>query len=504
MNLLGTLDRRTSFFAVGPFRGWPLRIWPIAKRPFIRLGERTYCFDLFGLFDNFYRVIQRLIFRLAPDYKQSWNVRQQAVSETLPLTYFARILPGARVFGPVYYRWKTGVGPAQWQEADGLITFEDHLFVIEVKAGAFTYTSPATDLPAHIVSLENLIRNPASQGTRFVDYLESADEVSVADRSHNEIARLRRRDFRHITICAVTLDAFTELAARAQHLRSIGVDIGSRPIWALSIDDLRVYSDVFDNPLLFLDFVEQRMRAAVSTDVDVNDELDHLGLYLTHNNYSMYAAGMLGSKAGKAALTFHGFRETIDKYYSALLHGDNPSAPRQSLPLRISELIEFLSRSRIGRRAEIASFVLGLDTGFRDQLSGHIGEQLDAAVRTGKVRPLSTHGDVRLTVFVWCSTTAPRNAEDALHHTRAILAAQNERGRHLLELTYSASGDLADVKWQHVTLSGIADGELAHLRMCGAEVRERRLLAARAAGKIGVNQPCPCGSGKKYKRCCRP
>ncbi|MCP4385681.1 MAG: hypothetical protein GY798_30450 [Hyphomicrobiales bacterium] len=25
---------------------------------------------------------------------------------------------------------------------------------------------------------------------------------------------------------------------------------------------------------------------------------------------------------------------------------------------------------------------------------------------------------------------------------------------------------------------------------------------ARRFGKVGRNQPCPCGSGKKYKRCC--
>ena len=34
---------------------------------------------------------------------------------------------------------------------------------------------------------------------------------------------------------------------------------------------------------------------------------------------------------------------------------------------------------------------------------------------------------------------------------------------------------------------------------------ERALLArepARAAPKIGRNDPCPCGSGKKFKRCC--
>ena len=25
----------------------------------------------------------------------------------------------------------------------------------------------------------------------------------------------------------------------------------------------------------------------------------------------------------------------------------------------------------------------------------------------------------------------------------------------------------------------------------------------RATGKVGPNDPCPCGSGKKYKKCCR-
>jgi uncharacterized protein YecA (UPF0149 family) len=28
------------------------------------------------------------------------------------------------------------------------------------------------------------------------------------------------------------------------------------------------------------------------------------------------------------------------------------------------------------------------------------------------------------------------------------------------------------------------------------------LPAPRAARKVGRNDPCPCGSGKKYKKCC--
>src|SRR6185503_3632922 len=32
-----------DFFSAGDFSGWPLRIWPTFKRPFIRLNGRFYC-----------------------------------------------------------------------------------------------------------------------------------------------------------------------------------------------------------------------------------------------------------------------------------------------------------------------------------------------------------------------------------------------------------------------------------------------------------------------------
>ena len=53
--------------------------------------------------------------------------------------------------------------------------------------------------------------------------------------------------------------------------------------------------------------------------------------------------------------------------------------------------------------------------------------------------------------------------------------------------------------------SGIAKTRLLHIRDdLLAQVEQER--AAAAAGlrqeKIGRNDPCPCGSGKKYKKCC--
>ncbi|WP_295159300.1 SEC-C metal-binding domain-containing protein, partial [Selenomonas sp. AE3005] len=36
----------------------------------------------------------------------------------------------------------------------------------------------------------------------------------------------------------------------------------------------------------------------------------------------------------------------------------------------------------------------------------------------------------------------------------------------------------------------------------GDEVSTATAKKAQAAEKIGRNDPCPCGSGKKYKNCC--
>jgi hypothetical protein len=487
-----------DFFAPGEFAGWPLRQWPVMKRPFIRLTGRVYCFDMFSLFDNFYRVLQRSVFRLAPSYKSEWNDRQKSVSENLPFEYLQRLMPGSTIYRSVYYRWRSTDGPAQWHEADGLLVYDDHLFVIEVKAGAFTYTSPSTDLPAHIESLRNLVLTPARQGGRFVDYLESGEEVTIHDAEHREVARLRRGKFRHVSICTVTLDPFTELAARAQHLRNVGLDVGGRPIWALSIDDLRAYVDLFDDPLTFLHYAEQRMEAAGSELVELDDELDHLGMYLVENHYVRYATELRGKD--KARLDFHGYRTDIDGYFSALTRGEAVQPPRQKMPERIGEIVRQLSRGGKPGRSMLASFFLDAAGDFREKIAEAIGGALEDHRKLGRVRPFSSYGELGFTMFVW-SPLVPRNAGEALTFARNVVGQSGEEGRLLIEIECDTSGSIADVRWTWVSLVGLPSGEAARHLEAGRRLAQRRVDLAKARGKVGVNEQCPCGSGKKYKRC---
>jgi preprotein translocase subunit SecA len=487
----------TEFFAPGTFAGWPLRIWPVMRRPFIRLNGSTYCFDIFSLFDNIYRVLRRIVVELEPANKEPWNDGQKAASEELPFTYLTRLLPGARVYRPIFYRWKVGNGPPQWHEADGMLIYEDHLFVIEVKGGAFTYTSPANDLDAHLASLKTLLQAPARQGSRFVDFLESALEVSVADAEHNEITKLRRSDFRHITVCTITLDAFTALAARAQHLAPLGIDVGQRPLWPLSLDDLRVYAELFDNPLIFLHFVEQRVRAGRSDKVDLNDEMDHFGMYITENNYTQYAEE-LSENTDK--MQFDGYTTPVNEYFSAVLVGEAPPKPRQKMSRRIAEIIDLLGASNEPHRAELSSFILDGAGDYRDTLASSIESALKENQELKRSRPRSSYGGMEMTQFVW-SPDAPRNAEGAMGHTRAVMLADNKVDRRLVELEYDKDGKLFGAHLRHVTLAGLADVEIERLRAEGVALQQRRIASAKAKGKTGRNDQCPCGSGKKWKKC---
>jgi hypothetical protein len=490
-----------DFFKEGEYKGWPLRIWPVFKRPFIRLKGRYYCFELFSLYDNFYRTIQQIILQKRPEYRQIWNDKQKEISERIPLQLLEKILPGARALNSIYYFWHTSPGKDKdWCEADALLIYEDHLFIIEIKAGAFTYTSPATDFPAYIESVRNLVMKPADQGNRFLEYLQSDEEVLLYDCQHKEIGKISRDNFDHITICAVTLDPFTELAAQVQHLKQIGIDVGAQPIWAISIDDLRVYADIFDNPLIFLHFVEERMRAFKSELIQTEDELDHLGLYLKHNIYTQYVREL--NLDGE--IIWHGYRSDIDGYFTDKMHDQNVKCQlKQNMPTRLKEIIDFLSVNNKPNRRKVSSMLLDTAGDWRENISSGIDDILKQQALLARAKPLSTYGGIKITLFCWQHGLLERDKGLALDHALASMLITNDKERMLFELTFDKANNIIDVNATFISPENIPITDIDRLKTLAETIRLKRIKKAKMLhGEIGRNDFCPCGSGKKYKICC--
>ena len=90
-----------------------------------------------------------------------------------------------------------------------------------------------------------------------------------------------------------------------------------------------VYKEYFDSPLTFLHFLEQRTLATKEPKLTLNDELDHLGMYIKHNYYTLE----LEDAKDYSRINFYGYRADLDNYFSKLYHPQlNPVKPTQILP----------------------------------------------------------------------------------------------------------------------------------------------------------------------------
>lgn len=493
----------SNFLAEGEFRGWPTKVWPTFRRPFIYIDGKYHCFDIHALFDHIYRQLEQQVFTHSQFLKNEWIETRKQTTESLPVKYLSKLLPNAKDFGEVYYRWKTGEKQKKnWCETDRLFVFDNVLFVIEVKAGAFTWTSPDDDFDAFVTSLRNLIEAPSKQGDRFIEYLESAEEVPIFDSAHEEIARVKRSDFASVIKCAITLDSFTEFAAQSQQLNSLNVVDGNTPTWSFSIDDMRVYSDIFENGMEFMHYVQIRYEALSSELLQLDDELDHLGLYLAHNNYPLHAQQIAGTS--NPNLAFFGYRNSIDEFYVEKVRDEKVVSPlSQKMPQRLKEIIRKLDKSKLDGRLDVARHLLDLDGEWREKVFNVIDIELSVARQNGRTRPLSTYGDVRITLMPWLFLSVPRSIEVGVAHVKALIHMNGETDRLLLEPVYSEEGELILLTWNHFTKGDISDEELTEVGERAAKIKADRIRKVSKLGKIGANQKCPCGSGKKYKKCCR-
>lgn len=505
---LGLLDdfswspgQETSFLGEGERKGWPLRIWPTFMRPFLKVGGRHYCFDQTVLFDHFFRQLEKRVYRVDEATKQAWIATRKDVTERLPFEYLTRILPQAKQLQEIYYPLSEDGKKSRTYETDGILMYDDHLFVIEVKSGAFTYTDPTNDFDAHVKSVEALLADPAKQGSRFLKYLRGSEEVPLFDKDGNEVLRIRGDDYRQVTLCAISLDPFTEIAAQTQRMHEIGIEVGTEPVWALSLSDLRVYADIFSNPLEFLHFIEQRKEAFASDKLQLDDELDHLGLYLKHNHYAKHVEEKVGGP--KATVQAHGYRQKIDEFYSAKLRDLSTESPlRQEMPPLMASLLDLLAPSGKPGRSEIAAYLLDLGGYWRTDIFNHVQQEIDRS-SVSQPRPFSTHGEVRLTVVPWSERWGTAPSRELLEHVKAIILLHDETDRHFLELAFNAEGKLTGANWKVVKQSDISFLERPKLLEAAESLRGARLRKVAAVGqRVGRNEQCPCGSGKKFKRCC--
>lgn len=477
------------------FGGWPIIDMPICKRPFIKIDGKSYCFDYYSFVDNFYRAIQKATKRLKKDYQ--WSSVQQKASEKAVADIFESMMPGCKTYVSNYYPINQSV--KQMAENDLIVIYDNTLIIVEVKAGSFVYTSPFTDFNAHIKSYKKLIEEADIQCQWTREYLEKNGISKLYNHDKNEKAELNMSEFSYIYMMSVTVDNINAFAAKAEKLKFLNLQ--SKAI-SIAIDDLMVYRDYFVSPLVFLHFLKQRSMATQNQLIALNDELDHLGMYIEHNCYNRQTEGI---KRG-TEIQFTGYRENLNTYFDALYHPElNPQKPVQNLPPLFIQIIEYLTLNNIQGRCNIANYLLDFAADAKEKLC----QQVDYVLRRQKeihtVIPITASGgkeSLRFTVFVNQSPYI-KSFREQLDYTLATLSWNKEKDRVLISLRFNHD-KFEKIDFKIVTTDDINEENIERITKLGKQNAQRRMQEYKInnPGKIGRNALCPCGSGKKYKKCC--
>ena len=492
------LDEVDDFFdEKKEFSGWPFMELPIQKKPFICIEGNYYCFDYYSFIDNFYRAIQKMITSVAPEY--NWAVRQSEASEIMVEDVFRNLLPGCASYRNNYYPMHESL--KHMAENDLVFQYEDILLIVEVKAASFVYTSPLVDFESQMESYHNLIEKADHQCNRTFRYIEDHESPDFYNEDKSEKFKLNKKEIRDIFQISVTVDNINAVAAKAEKMSFL--QLKSNAI-SISVDDLVVYSNYFNSALVFLHFLKQRRLATSVDSLALNDELDHLGLYIDKNCYTFQMEDI----SDKDLVLFVGYREELDKYFGQLYHPQlKPKKPLQKMPDLLVRIVSYLEKSDVKEKAWLSSYLLDFSFDAREMLCNGIEDiNKKHSSRLGTVPVLLGGGkdSVRTLCFVNQIGADQMSDEDKREYVLSTMLWNDEQDRVMLDTYFDEKGTLKKVDGREYHRSDVLDEEVDALRNKGAQKAAMRIEKYKSTNhkKIGRNDMCPCGSGKKYKYCC--
>ena len=186
---------------------------------------------------------------------------------------------------------------------------------------------------------------------------------------------------------------------------------------------------------------------------------------------------------------------------SYLLSSNDAELPHQELPSIIIQILNLLSETKISGRAKAASILLNMSGKTREQFATFTTLALKMTKEKHRPQPFSLTGDTRVTVY--CNPTSVSFGEkfDITEHVLANIVIGNEQERLLLELFFDEQDNLANVKFSFLASQDIDKYGKEKIKALADDLSSQRVAQALAKGEIRRNALCPCGSGKKYKRC---
>ena len=382
-------------------------------------------------------------------------------------------------------------------EIDVLISFADRAIVVQAKSKRLTLKARQGDDDQIKTDFQKAIQNAYDQGYSCATALNDPRyRLTHPDGTEMSFAQ----SFKEIFVLCVVSDHYPALSFQARNFLTTNASDVIRPPFVLDVFSLDAIAEMLASPLRFLSYLHQRTMFADK--VMASHELTVLGYHLTQNLW-------FGDEHDMVMLN-DDFSTNLDIAMVVRREG----IPGCDIPDGVLTRLTNTTLGRVLTDIEAKADPMTIEFGFtlltlaEDSFKG-ASEAIDKiaslALRDGKGHDFTMglgRGDTGFTVH--CNRHPFSEAGPVLH--------RHCKRRKYSERARSWSGICLDPATKSVRF-GL---QLDYPWTPNAEMEELTKNAAppmsiadalRSAGKkvgVGRNEPCPCGSGRKYKKCCLP
>lgn len=403
----------------------------------------------------------------------------------------------SKVFGPnnTYRSVKVEKKKGHWKtDIDVLCLLGNKALCVQVKSKKLTLNAKRGDFEQLSKDFNGAVQDAYDQGMVSREAILNRS-ARFLDENGKEI--LLPEEINEVYIMGLTTENYPSLVHQV-HLMLVKESHDPFPLF-LSVFDLELLVHYLKDPYDFLYYVRQRIDLMDYFRAD--EELVYLGYHLDRKLWRIdgYDHGMIETDFGGI----------IDRNYyphkTGLLHllreKDDPIQNRWKDP-RFDVFVKELKSAGHPKATDIIFHMLDWSGDARKDIVAQMIRLKDVSRNEGKLKSMATPATKFGLSYLVLNNTNPRELEERSLTYAQLRKYLSKSDAWLGMGSFSTSSNLIDTfiyldePWQ---TDAILEEEYKEEL---AKMRTSRIIPINGSHKIGRNDPCPCKSGKKYKKCC--
>lgn len=455
----------------------------IYEKPILKLGDEFFCFNPTIIFYNLQSILENILLDIIPSDKHQkiYYKKKGEYLEEKSLELFRKLLPNSQIYSNLQY--------GKNDEVDGLVIFDNNLLIVESKSNKFTLGARQGNIEKIKTDTKNIVEKAYQQAIRAKKYIFSEDKVEFRNNKKQVVLSLCRKDINEIYLINTTLDPLYHISTNLSSLKEFGFIQDDEWIWSVYLNDLRIISEILDSPSEFLLYLERRIKYNDYYQIKISEEIDIFGYFLGSGLYfddidfpkDNFMLALDSSFSEKIDLFYYSQEGSLEETYS------KPCLFENSINLKdIVKQVEEKSKKNF---TNITKFLLSLDGSMQKLFHENI--ELMKIYKRNDIHTCFSEVNKGITFI------SERNFDETKAKKQCQIYAYERKINiwYLIVIGENGVIDYYEFYFDN-SYNEILENDVKKIR------NYRMAQRIEIDKKIGRNELCPCGSGKKYKKCC--